>query len=156
MANVMIGRIDGHTNFASRSMKVASGVTITKGDFVYSDGSGRITNATIGAKKLLGMSQETATGNAGGTVEALICVDPMMRYLVDNDNDSTTFGPEHVGDYFDLIGATGAQLIDTSSTSNTTGQMVCMDYNPQIDPVRGDTSWGEFLIAEHAFYPTGA
>jgi hypothetical protein len=155
MANVMLGRMDGHTNYASKAWPVGNGVTITKGDFVYFS-SGRITNASVAGARLVGMAEETATGNSAGTVTVLVCIDPMMRYLVDNDNVGTTFAASHVGQYFDLTGATGAQLADTSTVSATTGQLLCLDYNPQVDPVRGDTSWGAYKIAEHAVYPLGS
>jgi hypothetical protein len=49
-----------------------------------------------------------------------------------------------------LIGGTGAQLVDTS-TAGTTGQLVCLEYNPQIDPVKEDTSYGLFMIQENVF-----
>lgn len=151
MALQLLGRADGNTNFATQSFVVTSGVTITKGDFVYL-ASGELTNSSVATQKLIGVALETKTGVADNSVECLVCVDPTMRYLVDNDNDGTTFAASHVGTYFDLIGATGAQLVDTSSTS-TTGQLLCLEYNPQVDPVRSDTSWGVFVIAEHYFYP---
>lgn len=152
---VPLGRLDGNSNWSSLSLPVASGVTVTAGDFVYF-ASGRITSASVAGQPLIGQVQETATGNAGGTVKAQVIVDPTMRYIVDNDNDSTTFAASHVGTKFDLIGATGAQLVDTSSTSATTGQLLCVEYNPQIDPVKSDTSVGVFVIAEHAAYPLGS
>lgn len=146
----LLGRADGNTNFSVQRFPVASGVTVTKGDFVYFDGSGRITNASIATQRLVGMALSTVTGNAGGTVDAEICVDPEMRYLLDNDNVGTTFAATHVGTYFDLTGATGAQLVDTSSTS-TSGSLLCLEYNPQISPVETDVSVGIFKIAEHVF-----
>jgi hypothetical protein len=151
MAAQLLGRADGNSNFSTQSFVVGSAVTINKGDFVYF-ASGVITNASVATQKLLGMALDTQTGNAGGTIKALICVDPTMRYLIDNDNVGTTFGATHPGTYFDLTGATTAQLVDTSTTS-TTGSLLCLEYNPQVDPVRTDTSWGTFLIAEHYFYP---
>jgi hypothetical protein len=150
MAAQLLGRADGNTNYSTQYFIVTNGVTVNKGDFVYF-ASGRITNSSIGGQKLLGMALETAVGTSG-SVKCAVCVDPTMRYLIDNDNDTTTFGATHPGTYFDLIGATGAQLVDTSSTS-TTGQLLCLEYNPQVDPVRTDTSWGTFVIAEHYFYP---
>lgn len=155
MSVYLVGRLDGKSNFASKSFPVASGVTVTKGDFVYF-ASGRLTSASIAGQAPIGCVLETATGNAGGTVEALVCIDPHMQYAVDNDNVGTTFAASHVGTKFDLIGATGAQLIDTSSTSATTGTMLCVEYNPQIDPVRNDTSFGLYVIAEHLISPLGA
>lgn len=148
----MLGRTDGGTNFSTMYLTVGNGVTVTKGDFVYF-ASGVITNATIAAKLIVGMAMETATGNAAGTVKALVCVDPEMRYLLDNDNDSATFAATDVGNFFDLIGATGAQLVDTSSGSSSTGQLLCLAYNPQISPVETDTSVGIFKVREHIFYP---
>lgn len=155
LGRVMLGRADGKVNYATYAFPVASGVTVTAGDFVYF-ASGRITSATIAGARCVGMALETATGNAGGTVYALVCVDPLMRYLLKNDNDSGTFGATNVGQNFDLIGATGAQLVDTSS-AGTTGQLLCLEYNPQIDPVKTDTTYGVFILAEHIFYTgTGA
>ena len=147
LKNRPLGRIDGQTNFATYEFIVTSGVTITENDFVYF-ASGEITNATVAGARLLGMALQTATGVADNSVKCLVCIDPTMRYLIDNDNDTTTFGVTHVGTNFDLIGATGAQLVDTSSTS-TTGSLICLEYNPQIDPVKTDTSWGVFMIAEN-------
>lgn len=150
MAARYLGTIDGKSNALKQSLPVASGVTVTAGDFVYW-ASGRITSATIAGARCVGVVEQTATGNAGGTVKAMVTVEPTAKYLVDNDNVGTTFAASHVGTYFDLIGATGAQLVDTSSTSTTTGQLYCVEYNPQIDPVKSDTSQGVFIISEHAF-----
>lgn len=149
-----LGRADGNTNWATQNFVVASGVTVTKGDFVYFDGSGAITNASVAGKQLTGQVQETVTGD--GTLTALVVTDPTMRYLIDNDNVSTTFAASDVGQRYNLTGATGAQLVDTDSESATTGQLVCIEYNPQIEPVKDDTSFGVFVIAEHVYYPLGS
>lgn len=147
----LLGRADGNTNYSTRPIAVASSVTVTKGDFVYY-ASGFLSNASVDGKKLVGMALETATGNAAGTVKALVCVDPTMRYLIDGDEVGTALASSHRGTYFDVTGATGAQLVDTSTTS-TTGQLLLLENNPQVDPVRTDTSVGEYVIAEHYFYP---
>lgn len=149
------GRLDGNTNFANYSFPVASGVTVTAGDFVYF-ASGRITSAAVAGALCIGMVLETATGNAGGTVYALTCIDPTMRYLLQNDNIGTTFAASQVGTKFDLIGATGSQLVDTSTTG-ATGQLTCLEFNPQIDPVKTDTTYGIFLLQENGLFAgTGA
>lgn len=148
----LLGRTDGGTNFSTYSFIVTSGVTITKGDFVYF-ASGELTNASVAGALLVGVAMETATGVANNSVKCKVCVDPEMRYLLDNDQDSATFAVTDVGKFFDLIGATGAQLVDTSSGSATTGQLLCLEYNPQISPVETDTSVGVFKIREHIFYP---
>lgn len=151
ISRVMLGRIDGNTNYATYRFPVTSAVTVTSGDFVYQDAAGRVTNSSIGGTRIVGMSEETATGNAGGTVTVLVCIDPWMRYLLKNDNLVTTFAATHVLTNFDLIGATGAQLVDTSSTG-TSGQLLCLEYNPVIDPVSADTTYGVFTVAEHVLH----
>lgn len=143
----LLGRVDGNTNYATYEFVITSGVTVTDGDFVYTDGSGRITNSSVATQRLVGMALQTATGTSG-SVKCLVCIDPLMRYLLQNDNDSSTFAAANVLDNFDLIGATGAQLVDTSS-QGTSGQLLCLEYNPQIDPVGTDTTYGVFTVAEH-------
>lgn len=152
----LLGNVDGKSNSVTMNLPVASGVTVTAGDFVYFS-SGRISSATItGDVRIIGQVQSTATGNAGGSVKALVVVDPAAKYLISNDNVGTTFAASHVGQYFDLTGATGLQQADTSTVSATTGVLVCLEYNPQISPVASDTTYGVFKIVEHAFSPLGA
>lgn len=148
----MLGYLDGGTNYATQAFPVASGVTVTAGDMVYF-ASGRITSATIGSARVIGTVLETATGNSGGSVSALVAIDDSIRYLLQNDNLGTTFAASHVGQYFNLIGATGAQLVDTSTASVTLGQLLCLEYNPQIDPVKTDTTYGVFLLVNSATDP---
>lgn len=148
----ILGNVDGGANFATYAFPVASGVTVTQGDYVYFS-SGRITSATIAGARPIGMALETAAGNAGGTVLALVCIDDEVKYLLQNDNVGTTFAASHVGQYFDLIGATGAQLVDTSTVSTTLGTVMCLEYNPQIDPVKTDTTYGVFILINSALDP---
>lgn len=156
ISRIIIGNWDGGANFATYSFPVANGVTVTAGDFVYLT-SGALSSATItGDARPVGMALETATGNAAGTVKALVCIDDDVRYLLKNDNLGTTFASTHVGTYFDLIGATGAQLVDTSTTSATTGVLMCLEYNPAVDPVSTDTTYGIFALVEHALDPLGS
>ena len=136
----------------TRDFVVTNGVTVTKGDFVYY-ASGLITNASIATQKVIGCANETVVGD--GTLTCEVIVNPDALYLVDNDNVSTTFAVTHQGTYFDLTGATGAQLVDTNTTS-TTGQLVCIEYNPQIQPYESDTSMGLFAIAESAWFGRAA
>lgn len=155
MAAIFVGTITGKKDYVSRTFPVADGVTVTKGDAVYF-ASGRLTSASVLGQPLIGVVEETATGNTAGTVKAMVNIDPDSLYVIDNDNTGTTFAASHVGTKFDLTGATGAQKVDTSSTSATTGQVLAIEYNPQISPFESDTSQGLFVIAEHALYPLGA
>lgn len=152
----ILGNFDGGSNFATYAFPVANGVTVTAGDFVYFT-SGRISSATItGDARPVGMCVDTETGNSAGTVTALVAIADDLRYLLQNDNIGTTFAATHVGQYFDLIGATGAQLVDTSTASTTTGILLCLEYNPQIDPVKTDTTYGVFVLVESATDPLGS
>lgn len=129
-APAAIGRIDGHTNYASKNFVVASGVTINAGDFVYFNSTnGNITNATVEAARLLGIAEGTATGTATGTVTVPVCIDRNMTYLIKGDavfasvsNGTST----SVGQYYDITGATGAQLIDVDTAGTTTGQFLLL------------------------------
>lgn len=147
----MLGRLDGDTNFAQYQFPVTSGVTVTSGDFVYQDTAGRVTNSSIAGARIVGMAMSTVVGNAGGTNKVSVCVDPLMRYLLANDNVGTTFAVTHVLTNFDLTGATGAQLVDTSTTG-TSGQLLCIEFNPTIDPVSSDATYGVFTVAENIFF----
>lgn len=151
----LLGNIDGGTNYATYPFIVTNGITITAGDFVYF-ASGRITNATItGDVRLVGMALETKVGTTGN-VTCLVAIDDDIRYLLQQDNVGTTFAATHVGQYFDLIGATGAQLVDTSTVSATTGVLLCLEYNPAIDPVASDLTYGVFMVVESFSDPLGA
>lgn len=153
ISRVILGNVGGLTNFAQHSFPVANGVTVTAGDFVYLT-SGTLSSATItGDSRPLGMVTETATGNAGLTVKANVCIDPNMKYLL---KVSGTFLSTHVGQYFDLTGATGAQLVLGSSVSATTGVLICLEYNPVVDPVSADTTYGIFKLVESALLPLGS
>lgn len=154
----LIGSATGNFNAVTKEYPVANGVTVTDGDFVYLS-SGRVTNASIAGKTLLGVvlgkasnaldnhtTTLTATGDSAGTVKVLVCVDPNAKYVVDNDNDTTTFAVTHVGQAFDLTGSTGAQVVDTSTASTTTGQLECIGFG-----YNGDNTLGVFIINEHKY-----
>jgi len=126
-APAAIGRIDGHTNYASMDYVVASGVTINAGDFVYFT-SGTVTNATVSGARLVGMAEGTATGNATGTVTVTVCIDPNMKYLIKGASAFTSISngtSAAIGTYYDISGATGAQSITSGGTGgSTTGQFL--------------------------------
>lgn len=127
LAPSAIGRIDGHTNYASMDFVVANGVTINAGDFVYM-ASGAVTNATVSGARLVGMAEGTATGNSTGTVTVTVCIDRNMKYLIKGASAFTavTNGTSAaIGTYYDISGATGAQSITSGGTGGTTtGQFV--------------------------------
>jgi hypothetical protein len=153
-----IGRIDGHTNYASQSFVVASGVTINAGDFVYFT-SGTVTNATVNGARLLGMAEGTATGTATGTVSVSVCIDRNMRYLLKSTTSlALTNGTNsYVGQYFDITGATGAETV--SATGTTLGAFVLVQIPGQPGfPTTGLTglptgSYGVFVLVNSFLNP---
>ena len=156
-----LGREDGSSNSASREVAVANGATVTNRDLVYY-ASGRVTAASIAGKKLLGQVQggdtrliarsqrtagdhETATGNSAGTVKVLVNQEPSARYLLKFASGTADAAEE--GQYFNLQGATGAQLV-TNTADEESGQLVLIKANPGI---RGtDNTYGIFRIANDA------
>lgn len=159
--NAYIGTASGSTAPVTKEYPVANGVTVNSGDFVYLS-SGRITSASIAGVTLLGMAigqdstrpstvtdTQTATGDSTGTVKMLVIVDPTAKFVCQNDNIGTTFAASHIGSTFDLIGSTGAQLIDTS-TVGTTGAMECVSFG-----YNGDNTFGTFIINKHKYKVNG-
>lgn len=152
-----VGSATSNATGVTKEYPVANGVTVYDGDFVYLTG-GRVTNASIPGVTLLGMvtgkqsnrlddhsTTLSATGDVNGTVKVLVIVEPTAKFVVKNDNLVTTFAATHIGTCFDLIGAAGAQLIDTSTTG-TTGQMECIAFG-----FNGDATLGIFIINEHKY-----
>jgi len=142
----------------TKEYPVASGVTVTDGDFVYLT-SGRVTNASIDGKTLLGIvhggqsndpsnvaNTQTATGDAGGTVKVLVHVDPTNKYVVTSDQVASTLAITDVGQNFDVTGATGAQLLDVSTRSATTNQLEVIQFG-----YKGDLTKAVVIINEHKY-----
>lgn len=157
---IYVGNSTSNATAVTKEYPVANGVTVSDGDLVYLS-SGRVTNASIGsATQLLGIVQGgqsndpsnlgtslQATGNSAGTVTVLVSVEPNAKYVITNDNIGVTFAASHVGQYFALIGSTGAQLIDTSTvvaTPTAAHPMLCIGFG-----YSGDNTKGLFVIAEH-------
>lgn len=127
-APAAVGRIDGHTNYASADFVIASGVTVNAGDFVYFS-SGAVTNASVEGARLIGMAEGTATGTATGSVTVTVCIDRNMRYLLEADGAIASVSngvSSDVGQYYNLLGATGAQQIDHDQQSTTLGQFLLL------------------------------
>lgn len=161
MANSTLyaGSATSLANAVTKEYPVASGVTVNDGDIVYLT-SGRVTSATIvGNTDLLGMVQGgqsndpsnvgttfAATGDATGITKVLVTVEPNAKYVMKNDNIGTTFAASHVGQFFSLIGASGSQLVDTSTVSATSGQVQCIQFG-----YNGDNTLGLFIISQHLY-----
>ena len=123
-----------------------AGGTFAVGDFVkFSSGEYVVGTA---AAAVAGVAMEAATSASSGVAANIT---PYLMVLMDNDNDTTTFAATHPGTYFDFIGATGAMLVDTNTTSATTGCLLCLEYNPQGVGLDSDTSIGKYVVIESLF-----
>lgn len=154
-APAAIGRIDGHTNYASIDFIVTSGVTVNAGDFVKFDGSGLVTNTTMtGDARVIGMAEGTTVGD--GTKTVTVCIDPNMKYLI--KSSTSVFATTDVGNYYDLA---NANQILVSSKSATTGLFVLLASGANTVQPSGiagtnTSSYGIFKLVESALEPLGA
>lgn len=127
-----------------------SGADGAANDFVNLE-SGVLEIASAGDELVGTLVADMEDGDTG----VLVNITPFATYLVDNDNDSTTFAATHVGGGFDLTGGTGAQLVDTSTVAQTagsiSGQLICLEYNPQGFGFDSDVSIGLFKVNEPTF-----
>ena len=152
-----IRNIEGISHSVTRRKLVASGVTVSDGDFVYQSGN-TWTNAAIAGKRLDGTvtGGDTATLNrvyggtttlGDGTREVLVNIEKDAEYLVKVAGTGVgSFAAADEGSYFNLAQGTGAaQTVDYATKSATVGQLKLVRFNPGI---RGtDATFGLFVIA---------
>lgn len=141
----MYGAIPVGSRFSAPTLhkKYDGGGTFAKGDFVKLS-SGELVVATAGDTNILGVALAAGTSSS---VNVAVDVTPGLMVIMDNDNVGTTFAATHVGTKFDITGSTGAHLVDTSTTG-TTGNLLCLAYNPQGYGFDTDTSIGLFSVDE--------
>lgn len=148
-AGLMITR-GSYWNLSEIARRFPSNATIAAGDLVNLE-SGQLEVLSTG-DEVLGVAKEAMTS---ATTAGDVNVTPGLIVVMDNDNDGTTFASTHPGAAFDVTGGTGAQIVDTSTADDTaggrTGQLRCLEYNPQGVGYDSDTSVGLFMIAECQF-----
>ena len=130
------------------SIKVTAGEAIAKNDFVTLLTDGEV-EATGTGEGIFGIALEAA--DAKGDIITVVRAYPGMQVIMDNDNTGTTFAATHIGGRFDITGATGAQVVDTSTVAQDgtdAGQLFCIGYNPKGFGLDSDTSIGLYEIAE--------
>ena len=138
MSKFVTKRMAGHYETITKVVKNSE--VIAEGDPVsLEDDTAIVTTAGLA---IFGVAEEAVTGD--GTLAIQIQCGLDIEYEVDNDNDTNDFAAAGYGGgkYFDTIGTTGAVLVDTSSASATSGQLICVDEAPDAD----DASQGRFKI----------
>lgn len=152
-----LGNRQGVTKFTSEERAVTNSVTVTDGDFVKL-ASGRVTNASIGTGKLYGVvlggsysdlvsrtyRAPATTGDSGGTETVLVQLveDQLFEIPV-----SAALASDAEGSYYNLTGSTGAQEVDNTSKSATTGQLLCVK---RVADSAGNYTIGQFVVANPA------
>lgn len=134
---------------AIEELVVENGQALVKYDpvFLENDGSENTVDLCAAGEPIYGVCM-TASITGDGTVKAQILkARPGMIFLMDNDNDTDTFGTTNdrgAGNYFNIIGGSGAVQVDTSSggTVSATKQLVCVKENPDSS----DVSAGHFKV----------
>ncbi len=144
------------------SYKIKASEVITKGDWLTFDGATGKVDVAAADEPLLGVANETVTGNSGGTnkVETILAL-PGTQFVMDNDNTTETFAQDDVGEWHAITGTTGAQQVDTNvdaaAPSSSANQLLCLEYNPQ-DVLGGiydaDTSIGLYTPT-YTYFVTG-
>lgn len=149
-----LGNRQGVTKFTSEERPVTNSVTVTDGDFVKL-ASGRVTNASIGTGKLYAVVQGgsnddlvsrtyrtmATTGDSDGTKKVLVQLveDQIFELPV-----SAALAADAEGSYYNLTGSTGAQQVDNTSKSATTGQLLCIK---RVANSAGSYVLGHFVVA---------
>jgi hypothetical protein len=154
-----VGSATSQAAAVDKEYPVANGVTVSDGDFVFLT-SGRVSNASIAAStNLLGVVHGgqandpsnvgqtlAATGVANGSVTVLVDMEPNAKYAIKVNNVTNTFSAAHVGQYMNLTGATGAQVVDMASLSAAGGQVQCIGF-----AYKGDATVGLFIVSKGAY-----
>ena len=105
--------------------KDASAARIYPGDFVILEADGNVAPATAGALNIIGVAAEGSAGSTADT-EVLVYDDPNQRYVIQDDNDTTSMGETELGTCCDILATAGDTTVDRSlmeidSSSATTG-----------------------------------
>jgi hypothetical protein len=138
-----LASVFGNYNGVTEDFIVPNATTVTNGDFVSFDGSGNVIPTTTG--RIIGSAQSTVVGD--GTKVVKVLMQPYVKYLVQANGTITAAS---VGKYYNLTGGTGVQLISTGSASTSNGQLLLLQVNPAIDPVRTDATWNVVSVAQSA------
>jgi len=143
-----VGNLQSGTAPVAKRFLIKATEVIAKGDWLtIEDATGKVDVVAAATEPLVGIANETVTGNAGGTnkVEVVLAL-PGTMFIMDNDNDAETFAQDDVGEWHGVTGSTGAQQINTDSDgaapTSSKCQLLCLEYNPQGHGYDDDTSIG--------------
>lgn len=126
-------RIVGSGTVGYEFMDVTAGAAIAKNDFVVLKTDGQAEPVASGAP-IYGIALNAAS-EAGDSIRVARAFKGMV-VMIDADQVGTTLTSAHVGGRVDITGATGAQLVDSSTVAQVgdgtdTGELLIKEVNPQ-------------------------
>lgn len=138
-----------------------SNVTAEENDLVNIQ-NGQIEIADAGERIAGYVAQDAAVTSSSENVP--VNITPFMTVVMDSDETGDALAQDLVGEYVDITGGTGAQIVDISEstapeTTSGSGQLVILKQNDGDnwdagairDDLSGDTSVGLFMIREAQF-----
>jgi hypothetical protein len=142
---IVVGTRDGNNVLIKKEV---AGGTVKAGDLVTAKTNGKYQVAAAGAP-IAGVAINDAVDTGVLNIQTGIG----LRILMQNDNVGTTFAATHKNAFFDITGGSTAQLVDTSTVlqagdGTDSGQLKCVEYNPQGYGYDSDTTMGLFEVNE--------
>ncbi len=132
-------------------LKVAATQTLTKGDAVIlSIGSGLVSIGLAASAELCGVIAQDSVLQASGTLVA-VYANPNEKFIGNADADSSA---SVAGAYVDLVGATGAMLLDVGLSVTDVFTLVA-PYDSSEALATANARW-ICQINKHAFAETSA
>lgn len=123
---------------------VKANTTITKFDPIHLEAN--VADLAAAGEPIFGVAMDTVV-QASGSLTVPILRGRDIVYQADNDQDTNTWPATtyQAGSFFDITGATGAVLVDTSTgTLSQSGQLVAVENSSPLDSA--DASLGLFKI----------
>lgn len=137
---VRLGNRKGLIQPTTEERAVTNAAKVTESDFVElaqggrvgpTDGSGKLYGIVAGGSNddLVSRNHRTpeVTGDANGTKKVLVELVEGERYELPVN---ASLASDAEGSYYNLTGATGAQLVANASKSATVGQLLCLKRIP--------------------------
>lgn len=124
--------------------------------------NGQLEVADTGENILGHVLDKTAVSATSENVQ--VSITPFATYVLDSDETGDSLAQDLVGEFFDITGGTGAQIVDISATTAAenpavSGQVVLLEQNDGAhwnagdvrDDLDGDTSVGLYMVVEAQF-----
>lgn len=126
-------------------LPIAASQTLSEGDAVILS-SGQVAIGLAASATLCGVVAQDCSSLAAGTLVP-VYADPYEIFIGLTDADSSSLA---VGAEIDLVGATGAMLLDVGASTTDVFKVLRECDEPEQDNTAASARW-EFVINKHAF-----